>query len=535
MLEVADTEFPCFELLAAFSAFSLQPTDSHANAKRRRVQEPHAWVLNAMARLADAFGVDRAALLEQFQDHRRLAQTERDQGGPDEPTVCSWQRALQKSQAGRKNQWPVTALLPVLQRFVVCPGSTSGIEQAFSKFKRLMGEQWHGSAEAEERRLVLRLKAADTPQLPLQLLRAARRIWVSCFGPARPSGPLRRPSLGVKETVRLRKAAREAAAAPCSAAAWLRKRSRDVAAAATAPTPTSRTAGPERSSAQALMDADQAWTAAHEQEAQRQRKVRIDRACAAVLEGTANQSCLRALGATTQALVDFQKREENRQCGLEVQWRRKASAQALPEKVELHGKRLFIEGEARGACGLEPQWRAATGIAGVTEVRDRAAAQVFVVLNPSDPGDRNKAIASMVGGLLCTPGFVLEARSGAVAFQLLRALSMPRYIFVSKGTSSNHRNGGPHAESLCSGGALALAQQAGAKISHVAMVHRHARPAGAVFERARSRGKDHASEMVTLVTGGERLPDFPRPMCLRASLASIHRVDRRCTRVGYCQ
>ena len=528
-LEVVDTEFPDYELLGAFSAFCLQPAGAHA--RHRAPQEANAWVANSLGRLADAFGVDKALLTEQFQDLRRIAQTEQDQR-PDEPTACSWQRALHKTQAVRHSaaRWPVTALLPVLQRFVVCPGSTSGIEHAFSKFKRLMGEQWHGSVEAEERRLVLRLKAADTPDPPPQLLKAARRIWVMCFGPARLSGPPRRPSLGVKHTIQLKRAARAALHEPSSAAAWMRKRRRDVATAAAAPTSTSRTAGPERSSAQAPVE-DQAWTAAHQREAERQRKVRVERACAAVLDGTANRSCLLAVGAGSQALREFRKHEQDRQRELELKWRRQASVQALPEKVDLAQKHVFVGDGARVACGLEQRWRAAKNAAGMVEVQERANAQVFMVLDPSAPGDRNRVVASMVGGLLCTPGFVLEPDGrGAVVLQLHRALSMPRSIFVSEGTVSIHK---PMVDLM-------------QRVCEVELRRGKAKPRWQWFtdmpdqrerflERTRIKDKGHCSELVTLVTPSEGLRNFPRQMSFRAFLESIHRVDQRCTRVGYCQ
>ena len=383
------------------------------------------------------------------------------------------------------------ALLPVLQRFVVCPGSTSGIEQAFSKFKRLMGEQWHGSAEAEERRLVLRLKAADTPQLPWQLLRAARRIWVAASD--QPGGQAHCAALrwASKKPCDSGKLLREAAAAPCSAAAWLRKRSRDVAAAATALTPTSRTAGPERSSAQALMDAPEAWTAAHEKEAERQRKVRIDRACAAVLEGTANRSCLRAVGASSQALDDFRKREENRQCGLEVQWRRKASAQALPEKVELHGKRLFIDDGARVACGLEARWCAAKVPCWRDGSADRAVAQVFVVWTPASRETGTRPSRPWSVGCSAPLDLYWRLGNGAVALQLHPALSMPRFTRV-RGTSSSST--GPWWTSCRKSGRWGAVRRQGPRKATVAWFTDTPDQRERFLERARRRDKDHASE-----------------------------------------
>ena len=125
-LEVVDTEFPDYELLGAFSAFCLQPAGAHA--RRRAPQEANAWVANSLGRLADAFGVDKALLTEQFQDLRRIAQTEQDQR-PDEPTACSWQRALHNN----------ASCLP-LCRAVACDRLASG-SAAVRGVPRL--HQWH--------------------------------------------------------------------------------------------------------------------------------------------------------------------------------------------------------------------------------------------------------------------------------------------------------------------------------------------------------------------------------------------------------
>ena len=69
----------------------------------------------------------------------------------------AWRHAVTSTQRNRNTRltWSAKALLPVLERYFVSPGSTAGIEQIFSWFKRLVGEQWHGTEAAEERRLVL--------------------------------------------------------------------------------------------------------------------------------------------------------------------------------------------------------------------------------------------------------------------------------------------------------------------------------------------------------------------------------------------
>ena len=154
---------------------------------------------SCLARLSRTLapGTDQSVLMEQFLDHRKVAETAMEKN-PDLP-ARAWQEAVRRTQAVRHSsaRWPADALLPILMAFLVCPGSTTGIEQAFSKFTRLTGEHWHGTDDAEEHRLVLRLWAAETRQAPpVEVFKAARRIWVACLGPSRVSGPGRAPSLG---------------------------------------------------------------------------------------------------------------------------------------------------------------------------------------------------------------------------------------------------------------------------------------------------------------------------------------------------
>ncbi|MCP4245071.1 MAG: hypothetical protein GY772_31410, partial [bacterium] len=97
-----------------------------------------------------------------------------------------------------------------------------------------------------------------------------------------------------------------------------------------------------------------------------------------------------AMGANSQALQEFRELENDRQRKLEAIWRRKALARALPEQVDLRGKRVFVDDAAHAACGLPQQWREAIAGPGLVEGKERTAANVFVVLNPAAPGDRNK-------------------------------------------------------------------------------------------------------------------------------------------------
>eukprot|EP00975_Prorocentrum_lima_P064356 12897069-Prorocentrum_lima.AAC.1 len=61
---------------------------------------------------------------------------------------------------------------------------------------------------------------------------------------------------------------------------------------------------------------------------------------------------------------------------------------------------------------------------GVVAVADCAAATAFLVLDPAEPSGKVRAVASMVGGLLCTPDCSYAAsrhKHAGVALKLNRA------------------------------------------------------------------------------------------------------------------
>ncbi len=190
--EVASTEFPAWELLGAFSVFRL------ADVPTRGPRVPLRPPMNAISlavdgcaqqrlcALASAFGVDDRELVEEFQDHRRVAQGIKNTR-PEMNSMQAWRECLSQTQRSRKSKqtWPARALLPIAERYFVCPGSTSGIEQAFSLLKRIVGQQWHASELAEDRHFVLALRARRDKMLPDSLLASARQIWTNNFGASR--------------------------------------------------------------------------------------------------------------------------------------------------------------------------------------------------------------------------------------------------------------------------------------------------------------------------------------------------------------
>ena len=82
VLEVMKTEFPDWELLAAFGVFQLAdgPKSSLARMPTRSApQSVGPWTRDRLGFLARQFGVPSVQLEAEFQDHHKIAQAEKTQ------------------------------------------------------------------------------------------------------------------------------------------------------------------------------------------------------------------------------------------------------------------------------------------------------------------------------------------------------------------------------------------------------------------------------------------------------------------------
>jgi hypothetical protein len=94
---------------------------------------------------------------------------------------------------------------------------------------------------------------------------------------------------------------------------------------------------------------------------------------------------------------------------------------------DLRGGKVFVDTGAADLLNQTPAgWALALRRSELTIVQDRVGASVFCVLNPANPGDRVRAVASLIGGVLCTPELLLSG--SGVALKLQRAISWPRHI-----------------------------------------------------------------------------------------------------------
>ena len=386
-------------------------------------------------------------------------------------------------------------------------------QQNFSVFKRVLGQQWHGSPAAEERRLVLVLAAASSPP-DAELLAAARVIWASAFGVPRKGAPkvMRRLATNTRPEAR-------------NATAWLRRRRQAVAdQACRAGT------GPAACDAAVEAAAEAAWSARHDTEVRHQKAARTEHLRAAVQHGCVARE---ALGAdASQQMLAYQATEAEREHALQARLRRLDGRHRAPPPPDLHGCRVFVDGEARDVLNKTPaQWALARRQGQFTIVEDRAVASVFVTLTPSEPGDRTNCIAAMTGRLICTPELFLNPPG--VALRLQCALSWPRHIFLSSGCLSRHKAMVDLIRRVCT---LAAG---GIGCRWTLYLEADGPDRQSLFlARARKRQAGHLSEMVSLLLP-EQIRDaafqpFPNKKTLKCFLASICKVDARFTRLGLC-
>ena len=144
---VALTEFPDFEIFAAFAAFSLEKICARSSQKAGDLMQMH------VKRLAQAYNQPAEELHKQLFDRafiaRRIWITT--QCRPREAFRLAIKKTQEVSKAMRAKH-PATALIPVYKRLPVYKPTTTKVEQNFAQAKAALGEQGlHGSVNTEVR------------------------------------------------------------------------------------------------------------------------------------------------------------------------------------------------------------------------------------------------------------------------------------------------------------------------------------------------------------------------------------------------
>ena len=395
---VLESDFPQYDLLHSFAVFDLS-TDMAAVG----ITEQDC---DALATWADRLDLNLAALKEQFLQLRGVASGFRKSSSD---TLEAWQKAVSETQCTeiRRRTYPIAALLPLLRRFAAYIASTCGVEQYFSKFKRVLGECRGFSPQSEERIAVLSARTS-TPTEDILLAKHARLIWAESFGAPRAkrlsnlpaASALRRQVIGEASAARARRAALELAAGSCDGKA------------------------DERANA-AIRKAGTMWGERQHTELVKRQALAKKRRVDAILHG----SCPAGDDDDMADVAKYGHQLQQKRLQLLRKYTADRVTPRTPHEVLPAGTRVFIEPSlmSRGNTDFRDslsklRWRSVT---------DRVLAQVLVVSDPAHPDPKDAFVAALGGRLLVSTDFLKGSGRHGVAIRYERALRLPRYLWVS--------------------------------------------------------------------------------------------------------
>ena len=434
---VTAAEFPSFSLFCAFQVFHLEKratllaSDVHGgrrpssavcqrdatdarracdanDARRAQDQDRH------LRKLAKFFEVDARALSHQYQELKVFAQRHKSSTGCD--NAAAWREAVRRSSARHKTlgDHPHKEVIHVLMRYVAFSISTAAVEQNFSTFKRVFGEQaLHGGCDFENRMVKLILMRHSTPERDDAVCRKAQEVYLQYGGMDK--GPYqKRRDAGL---------ARPQACKPGTEKRWLVKR-RAVVRAAAAKRP--RVA--LEAAVEAFHDSDEGDDAsAAAQLRKKQCAIREEAKIDAYLDGVLLEE---------EQDPDLQERVEAELCQRDKRAKTRAG---LRRRLALHTHVWSASAALRDVpCYVDP----ATKDADPELVRQlqrrgchcvpRERATIFVVEDVTAPGLRVHWNAVLRGGFLVTPR-AFEGDKGKGPIICLKAASkVQRVIYMTE-------------------------------------------------------------------------------------------------------
>ena len=175
--EVAQAEYPSFDLLNSFSVFDISTRSRRQNADPDIEQD--RFHDEAVERLAKVFDVDVNAFQSQLLDIGKIAahffKTQKI------AVWEAWRMAVSRAQSRLQKTHPVDSLVPILQRYLAWNGMTSsGVEQTFTKQQRnLMPCRDHMLDEHEADELFLLDVTTDDKD---SIIQSAQHLWERFYG-----------------------------------------------------------------------------------------------------------------------------------------------------------------------------------------------------------------------------------------------------------------------------------------------------------------------------------------------------------------
>lgn len=410
--EVVESEFPHYDIFSAFRVFDLGETE-----KREPVthEDGNPQSERCIKRLAQVFKVKASELTAQLAAHKSIAlRIKHSQGVGNRE---AWQKAVGKTQAHHmtSTNYPVTALVPVLMRYLAYTVSTSGVEQSFSTGLRVLEPSRMNMTEDAEEAIMRFATMAAGQWEPDALVLRARELWMECgCGQARCHAE-ERCDAGVK-----RNKAEEQGKSEHS---WLQERRRATEALAKRNAPAG---GAER-------DLGEVWTEKHQAELDKQRKKQRLHRVEAFRDGTLLRD--EVSDELREAASKEIKGDRGRDALHKTEARRRAFKLRRGKPLELSaGMVVWAEPLAQEAEEMVADVVRARGLQ-LAPNRTSLDIDLYIVKDIAARGDTVSLCASLTGAVVSSTD-ALTGKGPYVKFK--RGLRLRRLLWASEQFATKH-------------------------------------------------------------------------------------------------
>jgi hypothetical protein len=402
-LSVLDAEFPSFEVWASFGIFKLSRPDT-LQSDRSTERDEH------FRRLAKAFGVNASQLKAQFDDHEHFALALKSTGTLTNGEA--WSQAVMKTakRADVRKDHPVSALLPVLQRYRAYNISTSGVEQAFSMQDWLFGGRSNHQSDdtaAQKTKLTVDYNKEEE----LRIVKAAQRIYSAKRTGTRSRSTVRRDSGMHKKTDNSK-----------TEKGWLQRRHASLSEAMQHKRPLLV------SVEDALAEDMDEWQETHEKEKtfqedkRKKRKVEAYRA-GTLLDEEVSEDLVNL--AREAAKADAKRSAQHRQA---AQRKQQQMEFELPADESLQHKQIFVDDRGIDEDSRKHVDRRCAELR-MARVASRKTAEFTIVANPADLGARTEWANILAGRTILSVQAFCE-RAGP-SFRFCAAVKTERQVYCT--------------------------------------------------------------------------------------------------------
>jgi len=403
--EALKAEFPSFELGQAYRVFNLHTGSLEATSD--------------LARIAQVCKLDAQVLQHQWSDLYPRARANMPSDLTANANRQAWQRTLQQMAESRTGHChPSGILRSALVSYFVYGGSSSGVEQAFSRNSWVCNAR-RAAMRPHVEEMVLKVSSGVEKYDLADLLRLAQLTWQSCFGrPRESSGRVSRLDKGLKRTLTGEDGLQ-------TEAAFTRKRRKEAAAASSA---CRHLEMKEEEEEDHLADSA-LWSEKHDRELAFQKRKAFTKLVHAFSENALLPAeCPDDLQeAHLQCMEKMRTNEVKRQ-------QRRLCADAIDKGCSKKDFFESIQGcVAYLAVSATGDLKAACQLSSVQITQNPADAGIIVCNDPGQMTDVKLQLVSALSGCYeVSPGLMLGSKG--CALKMHTAAAIPRALLVSPGS-----------------------------------------------------------------------------------------------------